>query len=83
MGCFFSYQRKYTKQAVRDYNTIRHHGAIGRRSPVEYEQIWPELSHKERHRQVILSEQTPKNLEASLHPNDIDTACQYAYCTIN
>lgn len=75
--------RKHTKQAVRDYNTIRHHGAIGRRSPVEYEQIWPELSHKERHRQVIHSEQTPKNLEASLHSNDIDTACQYAYCTFN
>ncbi len=75
--------RKHTKQAVRDYNTIRHHGAIGRRSPVEYEQIWLELSPNERHQQVIRSEQTPKNLEVSLHSNDIDTACQYPYCTFN
>lgn len=75
--------QKYTKQAVRDYNTVRHHGAIGRRSPVEYEQVWPELLTDERHRQVIHSEQRPKNLEASLQVTDIDTACQYPYCTIN
>lgn len=75
--------QKYTKQAVRDYNTIRHHGAIGRRSPIMYEVAWSELPHEERHRQVIRSEQTPKNLEAILQYNDIDTACQYPYCTFN
>ncbi len=75
--------KKYTKQAVRDYNTVRHHGAIGRRAPVEYEAAWSEISPAERHRLVIRSENTPKNLEALLQSNDIDTACQYPYCNFN
>lgn len=75
--------KRHTKQAVRDYNRVRHHGAIGRRSPMEYEAVWSELPREERPRQVIRSEQTPKNLEASLQPNDIDTACQYPYCSFN
>lgn len=75
--------QKYTKQAVRDYNTIRHHGAIGRRSPVEYEAAWSKLPPSERHRQVIRSENTPKNLETFLQSNDIDTTCQYPYCNFN
>lgn len=75
--------KRHTKQAVRDYNRVRHHGAIGRRSPVEYEAVWSELPHEERPLQVIRSEQTPKILEASLQPGDIDTACQYPYCSIN
>ena len=53
--------KRHTKQAVRDYNRVRHHGAIGRRSPVEYEAAWSEQPHEERPRQVIRSEQTPRN----------------------
>jgi len=79
----FSDLTRHTKQAVGDYNRVRHHGAIGGRSPVEYEAVWSELPPQERPRQVIHSEQTPKNLEASLQSNDIDTDCQYPYCTIH
>ena len=76
--------RAYTRQAVRDYNTIRHHGALGRYSPVDFEAMWGGLYRKQRPRQVIRSEQTPKFLEASLQSGDvIDTACQYPYCTLN
>ena len=74
----------YTRQAVRDYNTIRHHGALGRYSPADFEAKWYNLSREQRPRQVIRSEQTPKFLEASLQGDHvIDTACQYPYCTLN
>jgi putative transposase len=74
---------RYTRQAVNDYNTKRHHGALGRLSPMDYESLWKKLDPKDRKRQVILSEKTPKNLEASLQEKVIDTACQYPYCTLN
>lgn len=75
--------KKYTKQAVTDYNTRRHHGSLGRISPVDYESRWKTLDVTERKKQVILSEKTPKNLEASLQKYAIDTACQYPYCILN
>lgn len=75
--------KRQTRQAVIDYNTCRHHGSLGRISPVDYESMWKELDPGKRMHQVILSERTPKNVEASLHSEAIDTACQYPYCTLN
>lgn len=72
--------RKKTAQAVADYNTKRHHGALGRRSPAEYERNYWRLDDRQRKVEIIRSERTPKFLEASLQPNLIDTACQYPYC---
>ena len=73
----------YTRQAVADYNTQRHHGALGRCSPKEYEQLWGQLPPELRKVEVIRSEKTPTFLEASLQSDAIDTACQYPYCIIN
>jgi len=75
--------KKYTRQAVHDYNTRRHHGSLGRMCPVDYESMWETLDVNERKKQVILSEKTPKYPEASLQEYAIDTACQYPYCTLN
>ncbi len=79
----FRQLRKYTKRAVADYNTERHHGALGRSAPAEYEQAYWTLPEDERTVEVIRSEKTPKFLEASLQSSVIDTACQYPYCALN
>jgi len=73
----------YTRQAVLDYNTKRHHGALGRCSPQQYEQLWGQLPPKLRQVEVIRSGKTPPFLEASLQSHAIDTACQYPYCALN
>lgn len=73
----------YTKRAVADYNTERHHGSLGRCSPAKYEQAYWALPEAERTVEVIRSASTPKFLEASLQSLDIDTACQYPYCALN
>lgn len=74
---------RYSRQAVDDYNTKRHHGALGRRSPAAYEQAWRQLPKGQRNVEVIRSENTPKFLEGTLQPELIDTACQYPYCSFN
>jgi len=73
----------YSKKAVTDYNTKRHHGSLGRCSPVDYEAAWRQLPKNEQKVEVIRSENTPDFLEASLQTNAIDTACQYPYCTLH
>jgi putative transposase len=73
----------YAKRAVADYNTERHHGALGRCAPAEYEQRYWALPEDERTVEVIRSEKTPTFLEASLQSSVIDTACQYPYCAFN
>lgn len=73
----------YSKKAVIDYNTKRHHGSLGKCSPADYETAWRKLPEDKRRVEVIRSENTPDFLEASLQSNAIDTACQYAYCTLN
>lgn len=73
----------YSRQAVTDYNTKRHHGALGRCSPAEYEQACRQLPKDRRKVEVIRSEKTPKFLEGTLHPELIDTTCQYPYCCFN
>lgn len=72
--------KSYSKKAVRDYNTKRHHGSLGRCSPVEYETAWRQLPENQRRVEVIRSENTPDFLEVNLQPNAIDTACQFPYC---
>jgi transposase InsO family protein len=73
----------YSKQAVSDYNTTRHHGSLGRCSPADYEAGWRKLPKDQQKVEVIRSENTPNFLEASLQANAIDTSCQYPYCTLH
>lgn len=75
--------KRYSKQAVIDYNTKRHHGALGRCSPAEYEQAWGQLPKGKRKVEVIRSENTPEFLEGTLQRELIDTTCQYPYCSFN
>src|SRR5699024_6142914 len=59
--------KKRTKQAVSDYNTKRHHGALGRCAPLDYEQACQQLPEREQTVEIIRSENTPKHLEARLN----------------
>lgn len=81
----FRQLKYYSKQSVTDYNTKRHHGSLGRICPVDYERAYWKQPAEKRKVEIIRAEDTPKNLEASLQTNDIDTACQYPYCayTVN
>lgn len=73
----------YSKKAVTDYNTKRHHGSLGKCSPVDYEAAWRTLPEDERRVEVIRSENTPDFLEASLQSNAIDRSREYPYCTVH
>jgi len=73
----------YSKKAVIDYNTKRHHGSLGKCSPADYETAWRKLPEDKRRVEVIRSENTPDFLEASLQPGAIDTAQEYPYCAIH
>lgn len=68
------------RQAVEDYNTTRHHGALGRRSPIEYENDLRQGSSGNRKAEMIRSGRTPKNLEGTLQKIPVDTGNQYPYC---
>lgn len=72
-----------TRQAIDNYNRHRHHGALGRQSPMDFEMAWEKLDCNDRAVQVIRSGNTPENLEASLPDKAIDTTREYPYCTIN
>lgn len=73
----------YSKKAVTDYNTKRHHGSLGRQAPMDYEATWKQLSRDRRRVEVIRSENTPNFLEASLQSNAVDTTQKYPYCAFN
>src|SRR5699024_4381167 len=75
--------KRYSIRAVADYNTKRHHGALGRRSPAAYEHACRQQREHKRKVEVIRSENTPTFLEASLQREPVDTACQHPYCSIN
>lgn len=79
----FKTLRRRTRQAVADYNTKRHHGALGRLAPAEYEQTWGQMPAHQRPIEIIRSENTPKFLEASLQTSDVDTTSQYPYCMLH
>lgn len=72
----------HSKKAVVDYNTKRHHGSLGRCSPVDYETTWRQLPKGQHKVEMIRSDNTPVYSEASLQSNAVDTACQYPYCTL-
>jgi len=73
----------YSKQAVTDYNTNRHHGSLGRCSPADYEASWRRLPKDQQKVEVIRSENTPTYLEARLPITDVVTKSQYPYCSFN
>lgn len=74
---------RFCRQAVKDYNTKRHHGALGRRSPLEYERDWRQLPNHKRKVEVIRSEETPTFLQPWLQTQHIDNQRQYPYCSFN
>ena len=69
-----------TKRAVSDYNNKRHHGALGRRSPAQFEQDYWRLAPARRPGQSIRSLQTPSFLEAGLQKALVEHQPQYPYC---
>lgn len=79
----FRQLQSYTKKAITDYNTKRHHSSLGRCSPIEYEQAHWKLPKTERKVEVILSENTPSYLKDYPLTKLIDRECQYPYCTLN
>jgi hypothetical protein len=76
-----------TKQAVSDYNTKRHHRALGRYSPAAYEHYCQKLPNDQRRLEVIRSEHTPRFLEAALEGGfqnePVDTLKEHPYCVVN
>lgn len=74
---------RYTTQAVVDYNTTRHHGALGRRSPYQYEQDYWQLPKAQRPVQMIRSENTPYVSEARLQNIPVDTLKKTPYCMVS
>lgn len=81
-GSYQALARK-TNQAVLDYNTKRHHGALGRCCPDQYEQDYWQLPVRQRKVEMIRSENTPHVLEASLQDMPVDTIKQYPYCRVS
>jgi transposase InsO family protein len=77
--------KKLTKKAVSDYNTKRHHGALGHCSPVAYEHTWRQLPAEKRRLEVIRSEQTPKISETALKGGfcpPLDSIKKHPYCPV-
>lgn len=79
----FRQLQNYSKKAVADYNTKRHHGSLGKCSPVDYETAWRTMPEDKRRVEVIRSENTPDYLEASLQSSAVDRSLKYPYCTLH
>lgn len=73
----------YSKKAVEDYNTKRHHGSLERVAPQQYEATWRTLPVHKRKVEVIRSEHTPNFPETSLQSHAVDTAQEYPYCILH
>ncbi len=72
--------RRYTRQAVTDYNTKRHYLALGRCCPADFEKRWQRAPITERPVIIIRSEKTPKKLTKILEDPPIVPDGQYSYC---
>ena len=77
---------KRTKQAVSDYNTKRHHGALGRRCPVQFERDHQQLPASKQRLEVIRSEGTPNISKSALQgglQQPLDSIKEHPYCIVN
>lgn len=79
-ACFRQLTR-LAKQAVNDYNTIRQHNALGRKTPEVYEQEWTELLPQERPVETIRSHRTPPVNQEQV--NTIDRQKKLPYCMVH
>jgi transposase InsO family protein len=82
----FHQLKKQTKKAVSDYNTKRHHGALGRRCPSDYERDWHKLPAEQRRVEMIRSENTPKISKSALEgglQSPLDRIKEHPYCVVN
>lgn len=77
----FRQLKRLAKQAVNDYNSIRHHNALGRKSPEAYEQEWLELVPQERAVETIRSYRTPSITQE--HLDMIDRNKKLPYCMVH
>lgn len=78
----FKQLKRYTTQAVNDYNTKRHHYALHRCSPVDFEQQWHNADESERPVIIIRSENTPKNMPKKLEDPPIHPSVTFPYCLL-
>lgn len=76
----FRQLKRLAKQAVNDYNTIRSHNALGRKTPEAYEQEWAKLKPQQRTVETIRSHRTPPVNQKYL--NTIDRKQQLPYCMV-
>jgi hypothetical protein len=82
----FRQLKKQASRAVEDYNTKRHHGALGRCSPLEYERRCQKLSGDKRRIETIRSENTPKFSKSALEGGShcpLDSIKEHPYCVIS
>jgi len=77
---------KRVKQAVSDYNTKRHHGALGRCCPVQFERKHQKLPTGQQRLEVIRSERTPHISKSALQgglQQRLDSIKEHPYCIVN
>lgn len=75
--------KRYTRKAVTDYNTIRHHRSLGRCSPADFAERWRQQTVTNRPVLMIRGEKTPRNLKLILEDPPIDSDWYYSYCPVN
>lgn len=73
---------RYTRQAVTDYNTKRHHNALHRCSPADFEQQWHHTSQADRPVILIRSENTPKIMPKKLEDPPIQPSGAFPFCPL-
>jgi len=73
---------RYTRQAVKDYNTKRHHYSLHRCSPVDFEKQWHHVGETERPMIIIRSKNTPENMPKKLEDPPIQPSGRFPYCPL-
>lgn len=74
--------KRYTHQAVKDYNTTRHHRSLHRCSPADFEQQWHQTEKIKRPVIIIRSQNTPKNIPKKLEDPPIKASGTFPFCPL-
>ncbi len=78
----FKELKRYTRQAVTDYNTKRHHLSLNRTNPVDFEKQWHLYNRCERPVMIIRSENTPVNIPKKSQDLPKKSGEQFPYCPL-
>jgi len=73
---------RYTRQAVTDYNTKRHHLSLNRCSPAAFEQQWHQSDVAARPVILIRSENTPKTTPKKLEDPPTNPSGPFSFCPL-